>query len=163
MTAAPQIRPSIRFRGRSFLALVLAPVAPLDAWFAELDTLAARSPGFFTGRPVGLDIAAMPLARDDLASLVAMLSDRSIRVMAIENADAASLDRSLPPPIAGGRDARPIETDQKGRANAAASTPRSGSLTLESPVRSGQTIANPTGDVIVLGSVGSGAEIIAGG
>jgi septum site-determining protein MinC len=165
--AAPQIRPAIRFRGRSFLALVLAPVAPLEAWFEELDLLASRSPGFFTGRPVVLDVAGLSPspAREALTDLVGQLSRRSIRVMAIESADQAALDPSLPPPIAGGRDARPIDPEQKGRGAASSAPPaqRSGSLTLETPVRSGQTIANPTGDVIVLGSVSSGAEIIAGG
>jgi septum site-determining protein MinC len=34
---------------------------------------------------------------------------------------------------------------------------------VETPVRSGQTIYYPNGDVVVLGSVGSGAEIVAGG
>jgi septum site-determining protein MinC len=34
---------------------------------------------------------------------------------------------------------------------------------LDSPVRSGQSIVFPDGDVTVLGSVGSGAEIVAGG
>jgi septum site-determining protein MinC len=37
------------------------------------------------------------------------------------------------------------------------------SLLIESPIRSGQTIAFPNGDVTVLGSVSSGAEIVAGG
>lgn len=37
------------------------------------------------------------------------------------------------------------------------------SLLLESPVRSGQSIVFAEGDVTVLGSVGSGAEIVAGG
>jgi septum site-determining protein MinC len=34
---------------------------------------------------------------------------------------------------------------------------------VESPVRSGQAIFHPDGDVTVLGSVGSGAEVMAGG
>jgi septum site-determining protein MinC len=38
-----------------------------------------------------------------------------------------------------------------------------GSLLIDSPVRSGQSIVFPAGDVTVLGSVASGAEIIAGG
>ena len=37
------------------------------------------------------------------------------------------------------------------------------SLLLDSPVRSGQCIVHPEGDVIVVGSVASGAEVIAGG
>jgi septum site-determining protein MinC len=34
---------------------------------------------------------------------------------------------------------------------------------IETPVRSGQTIMNPDGDVIILGSVASGAEVISSG
>ena len=37
------------------------------------------------------------------------------------------------------------------------------SLLVETPVRSGQAVINPDGDVIVLGSVASGAEVIAAG
>ena len=37
------------------------------------------------------------------------------------------------------------------------------SLLIEAPVRSGQTIVFIDGDITVLGSVGSGAEIVAGG
>jgi septum site-determining protein MinC len=161
--AAPKIRPSIRFRGRSFLALVLAPVAPLEEWFEELDTLASRSPGFFAGRPVVLDLAGMTLGREEVTALIAKLSERAIRVMAVENAGKDVLDASLPPAISGGRDARPIEPDKSSRPAPPPAPSRGGSLMLESPVRSGQTIANPAGDVIVLGAVSSGAEIVAGG
>ena len=41
--------------------------------------------------------------------------------------------------------------------------PKTNSLLLDSPVRSGQSIVFTEGDVTVLGSVGSGAEIVAGG
>jgi septum site-determining protein MinC len=160
VTAAARIPAAIRFRGRSFLALVLAPVEPLDAWFDELDLLASRSPGFFSGRPVVLDLAAMRLDQAQAAALVDALLDRSIRVMAIENALPGVLNASLPPAITGGRDARPIEP---GGADRPAPALRGSSLMLETPVRSGQTIANPHGDVIVLGAVSSGAEVIAGG
>jgi septum site-determining protein MinC len=37
------------------------------------------------------------------------------------------------------------------------------SLLIDEPIRSGQSIVFPTGDVIVVGSVASGAEVIAGG
>ena len=42
-------------------------------------------------------------------------------------------------------------------------TKKTNSLLLDQPVRSGQSIIFPDGDVTVLGSVGSGAEIVAGG
>ena len=37
MTIAVKPRPTIRFRGRSFMALVIAPESPLDAWLADLE------------------------------------------------------------------------------------------------------------------------------
>jgi septum site-determining protein MinC len=37
------------------------------------------------------------------------------------------------------------------------------SLLVDAPVRSGQAVYHPDGDVTVLGSVGSGAEVMAGG
>jgi septum site-determining protein MinC len=37
------------------------------------------------------------------------------------------------------------------------------SLLIDAPVRSGQLIVHPEGDVTIVGSVASGAEIIAGG
>jgi len=37
------------------------------------------------------------------------------------------------------------------------------SLMIEDPVRSGQTVVFTEGDITVLGSVGSGAEVVAGG
>jgi septum site-determining protein MinC len=37
------------------------------------------------------------------------------------------------------------------------------SLLLDNPVRSGQSVVFPDGDITILGSVGSGAEIVAGG
>ena len=41
--------------------------------------------------------------------------------------------------------------------------PQPTTLLVETPVRSGQAVFFPNGDVTVLGSVGSGAEVIAGG
>ena len=37
------------------------------------------------------------------------------------------------------------------------------SVVITEPVRSGQSVVHPTGDVTVVGSVASGAEVIAGG
>lgn len=38
------------------MALVLAPVLPVSEWLDDLDALARRSPAFFVGRPVILEI-----------------------------------------------------------------------------------------------------------
>jgi septum site-determining protein MinC len=44
-----------------------------------------------------------------------------------------------------------------------AGNPDSGTLMIKAPIRSGQAIMHPHGDVIVLGSVASGSEIVAAG
>jgi hypothetical protein len=46
-----QSRPSFRFRGRSFMAFVLAPELPLHDWMAELDSQLHRSERFFFADP----------------------------------------------------------------------------------------------------------------
>ena len=147
------------------MAIVLAPEAPLDEWLAGLDALARRSPAFFVGRPVILDITALPLGREELTGLIADLHGRDVRLMGIEGADPAFLGLGLPPPLAGGRPVGDIELPGEGAREAvhAAQPVPAGSLVVDSPVRSGQSVVYPEGDVTVVGSVSSGAEIIAGG
>ncbi len=53
--------------------------------------------------------------------------------------------------------------ERKNRRRAGSQTDKPTSLLLDSPVRSGQSVVFTEGDVTVLGSVGSGAEIVAGG
>jgi len=191
-------RHSFRFRGRNFLALVLKPEQPLTDWFTELDEWLTRSPGFFTGKPVILDLAGLGFARAEIATLIDDLRGRAIRILGIEGADPAVLDDALPPLLTGGRTSGSVEAIEavdaiakraqatKGGGKGAASgggkaqpakeaaepattaAPTAGasrmpSLLVETPVRSGQTIMNPDGDVIILGAVASGAEIIAAG
>ncbi len=174
-------RQSLRFRGRSFLALVLAPEPPLDGWLVELDDWNKRSPGFFRGRPVVLDVSALGLDKEGLANLISHLSERDVRLMGVEGTKSAYLGLGMPPLISGGRQADvteiaeiPARTDspaaQASPAEASAPQPRfvppppgPTSLLVEMPVRSGQSVIFPEGDVTVIGSVASGAEVIAGG
>jgi septum site-determining protein MinC len=171
--AAARTRPqSIRFRGRSFMALVLAPEAPVGAWLEKLDAWLERSPGFFGGRAVILDLSGLTPAREEIAALIADLHTRDVRIMAVEGADESLLGLGLPPAISAGRESVGLmEAPPKRAAPAAAPVavpPKSApeqpnALLLDSPVRSGQAVLHPKGDVIVVGSVASGAEIVAGG
>ncbi|MGQ4274581.1 septum site-determining protein MinC [Terrihabitans sp. B22-R8] len=156
--AAASIHPGLRFRGKSYLALVLAPTLPLEDWLKELVELGTRSPGFFSSRSVVLDVTGLPLSAAELASLLSRLSEHGIRPMGIEGAqDVASLP-GMPPFLAGGRTTADIEMP-KSKKRAA---PAPASLTVDA-VRSGQSVIFPDGDVTIIGSVASGAEVIAGG
>jgi len=60
--AEPTRQQLIRFRGRSYVAFVFTPVVPIVGWLEEIDATLARSPGFFIGRPVVLDLAGLDLS-----------------------------------------------------------------------------------------------------
>ena len=81
MTAAARPRHSIRFHSRSFHAMALAPQAPLPEWLAELDAWLERSPGFFVGRPIVLDLSGLQLEKDAVVELTKSLFDRNIQIM----------------------------------------------------------------------------------
>lgn len=160
-TADARPRP-IRFRGRSYMAFVLTPEPPVAEWLAELDSLIKRSSGFFASRPVVLDLAGVALSAGAIAHLIGELEARGIRIMGLEGADAAVLGPDLPPLLKGGRAGGDVDSDRPAR-DQAEPQQRRASLLIEKPVRSGQTVYFPDGDVIVLGAVSSGAEIVASG
>jgi septum site-determining protein MinC len=156
---APPTRQLVRMRGRSYVAFVFSPIVPIVGWLEEIDATLARSPGFFVGKPVVLDLSAVDLSSSGISHLVTSLEQRNIRVLGIEGVDAAHLTTSMPPLLTGGRHCVLAQNEPK-RPEA---KPKPLSLLLESPVRSGQSVIFADGDVTVLGSVGSGAEIVAGG
>ncbi len=154
---------AIRFRGRSFLATVLAPTLPISGWLAELDKLAGRSQGYFANRPVILDVGGLVITKTDFAELLVELHEREIKVMGVEGADPSWLGFGMPPSVSGGKHTeivhKPSAEPPKQQGFVDRPIP---SLLIETPVRSGQSIIFPQGDVTVIGSVASGAEIIAG-
>jgi septum site-determining protein MinC len=147
-----------RFRGRSYVAFVFSPTVPIVGWLDEVDATLERSPGFFVGRPVVLDLSAVDLSASAIAHLISNLESRAIRVLGIEGVDEQHLGPALPPLLTGGRQCMLEQQAPKPEAK-----PKPTSLLIESPVRSGQSIVFAEGDVTVLGSVSSGAEIVAGG
>jgi septum site-determining protein MinC len=156
--AEPVSQP-VRLRGRSYLAFVLTPVVPIIEWLKDLDDTLARSPGFFVGKPVVLDLSAVELSRSAITHLIISLEKKNIRILGIEGVDASLLTSTMPPALSGGRAcAVAVEKPEKAEVKAPVA-----SLMLDTPVRSGQSVVFPEGDVTVLGSVGSGAEIVAGG
>jgi septum site-determining protein MinC len=160
---APSL-PMLRVRGRSVMALVIAPEPPFTTWFAALDQQMRRSAGFFADRPVVVDLGAVleSIGRDAIPIALDGLEERGLRVIGTEGVGSNML--------AGTRWAR-LPTNMHGRdvaqapradppAAAAAPIP---SLLVDRPVRSGQSVVFEDGDITVVGAVASGAEVIAGG
>ncbi|POF32237.1 septum site-determining protein MinC [Roseibium marinum] len=208
----------MKFKGKSFIAIVLTPEPPFPDWFKEIDRIIARSPGFFIDRPIILDVRGSKIPIDELEDLLGGLTQRSVRVMGIDGVAGTRLKPGMPPSFSGGRLTSDVDvpepageadrksngaaetapdsrTAAKGTGKAAKSasakatepskingtskgdggepvveTPSGpasftdgSSIVITEPVRSGQSILHPDGDVTVIGSVSSGAEIIAGG
>jgi septum site-determining protein MinC len=160
LSAARQ-RVAMPLRGRSYMAFALAPEPPIADWLEELDTWLRGSSGFFAGRPVVLDLSAVTLTSSAIGHLIVELGTRGVRIMGLEGVAAEKLGPGLPPLVTGGRPA-PVES-VNARSRPAGQERALTSLLVESPIRSGQAIFHPDGDVTVLGSVGSGAEVMAGG
>lgn len=167
--AAP--RQSIRFRGRTYMAFVLSPELPLATWLEDLDHWIARSAGFFLGKLVVLDLTGLRLTRPEYEHLLRELHSRDIRPLGIEGGDPDWRDPNLPLLLNGGRSSSAadlIDPAPAARPAAPAAEPQpqpapNVSLIIDQPVRSGQSIIHPQGDVTVIGAISSGAEVVAGG
>ncbi|MXV44855.1 septum formation inhibitor MinC [Saccharibacter sp. 17.LH.SD] len=160
---------TIRARGRSFLALILSPEAPLESWLRGLDAQMVRSAGFFNRQPIILDLSLLQPDAEGLAHFQDELKKRGIRLIGVEggNRDWPALQNwDWPGKLSGGRPRGNVSLPEDSpdsvppqEHTAALKDP----LVVNGPVRSGQSVQNPDGDVIILGAVSSGAEIIAGG
>ncbi|MGD9740121.1 MAG: septum site-determining protein MinC [Bauldia sp.] len=178
MTIATKTRQSLRLKGKSFLALVLAPEPPLAGWFRELDNLISGSLGFFVARPVILDVSKAISDKAGLRQLLDELAARGVRVMGVEGVRPALLDPDMPPLVNGGRPAEDVDVPPDEPAAVAVPEIRTAMVTpppppppqvvelgvmlIDRPVRSGESIVFQ-GDVTVVGAVASGAEIVASG
>ncbi len=177
MSGATSQRQSLMFKARSYMAFVFAPQPPIVEWLADLDANLARSDGFFANHAVALDLSAVQLSPSAIAHLVANLAERNIRILGIEGlkeADATALPPGLPPVLRNGRGTQTLELPNPGVSAAPQQPPAAGppyvalkpqetSLLIQDPVRSGQSVVFIEGDITILGSVASGAEIVAGG
>lgn len=178
-----------QIRGRSFTAVVLELIGPADAaFYAALDTKLALAPHFFSNAPFVIDLdRAQGLARSgDFTGLVRELRSRRLSLVGVQNGsmeqNTAALTAGLIP-LSGGRDLASVPgSDDSGAAASEGNAPdtagregasgapsqaepeqRQGTLLITEPVRSGQRVFADSGDLVVVSSVGSGAELIAVG
>src|SRR5262249_59168147 len=108
---------------------------------------------------------AVSLNEPQIGELIKELTERGIRVMALEGIEADGIGVSLPPVLKKGRPATGAVPPSSEKSVGARRSPRQepSSLLIESPIRPGQSIIFPNADLTVLGSLASGAEVVAGG
>ena len=108
---------SIRFRDRSYAAVVLSPEQPIAEWISELDHWIGSSTGYFVGRLVVLNLSGVTLNVAGIAHLISELSKRNIRVMGLEGVEPIQ-SPGLPPVLRGTRAVSNIETIESARGDA---------------------------------------------
>ena len=147
-----------------YAAPVLAPRSPIVDWLSDLDAALQQSEHSFVDQPVVLDLTAVRLSPHAIMHLIANLEERRIRILGIEGVNAAEAHGGLPPVLCRHNE-KPRRLTQSAPAQTAPplQTEKLTSLLIDDFVRSGQCISCVDGDVTVVGSVGSGAEIVAGG
>jgi septum site-determining protein MinC len=139
----------------------LVPEAPLFAWLSRLDDLLA---GATQDGNVVLDLSGTKLNAPGLRALVQEIQSRGMRVAGLVGVgieqlgeQAAQLPPVLSPEPARAKQPAPLPPPMPAPVKASVA-----GLLVEGNVRSGQRIDHP-GDITVMGTVSSGAEIVAGG
>jgi septum site-determining protein MinC len=109
---------------------------------------------------VVIDVSGLALTKPTFLGLLDEMSRRDIRLLGVGGAHPSDVDGRVPSLVRGQAD-RP---DAAGAPAVKAPVPAPAcSLLLDAPVRSGQSIGHADGDVTIIGSVASGAEIVAAG
>lgn len=161
--------PPITLRGRTFMALIVAPEYPMADWFAALDQQMRGAAGFFIDRPIVANLAATLETGGPEAVHIVLegLEARDLRLIGVEGVAAPLLAGTrwerLPKTLHGRAQTLEAWTALAPADTPAEPPPAAGSLLIDRPVRSGQSILFEDGDITIIGAVASGAEVIAGG
>ena len=155
-------------RGRFFTAIVLQLAGGPDAGFYRaLDNILTQAPHFFANAPFVLDLdnAAGIDASFDFLGLMREMRKRRLTLIGVQNGTIAQNRAAVTAgliALQGGSDLPPDGKTQDEDAPREVE-PAPGALLVTVPVRSGQQIFSEMGDLVVVASVGSGAELIARG
>lgn len=154
---------SFQIRGASFTVLTLRLAQPRDPeFFAQLAETVALAPGFYRRAPIVLDLSALGRQSPiDLAEFCARLQDLELMPVGFHGASVAwqqaALDAGLSE-FPSGRAADPASVPSR----SAPPPPRPARIVAD-PVRSGQQVYAPQGDLVVNAPVSRGAELLADG
>jgi septum site-determining protein MinC len=141
---------------------------PDAAFYAALDAHLEQTPPFFLNAPVIIDLgqAKGVMQPQDLREMVNQLRSRQLAAFGVQNVASGQAEAAAEAGlilITSGNDV-PLKHPQRPRGpSPEVATRAPASQIVTTPVRSGQTVIAEAGDLIVIGSVSSGAELVAAG
>jgi septum site-determining protein MinC len=161
------VSPAVPFnvRGRLFTAIVLEVTGAVDdAFYTALDAKLKQGANFFAYVPLVLDLEKAPDKVIDFKLLVLEMRTRRLMLVGVQNATPEQKRAAQLAGLIALGTGREMNLDEAIRAGSSTQAPARGATRLiMEPVRSGQRVFAETGDLVIVGSVGSGAEVIARG
>lgn len=158
----------IDLKGSIFTLSVLKLLdADLDHCIDALAAKIAQAPKFFEGAPLVVDVAALGGQPLDFAALSRRLKQLQLIPVAVTGAEPALREAAREagwPHLngSGGASKRTEPNTESTESSSASERPRL-AMTIDTPVRSGQQIYAKDSDLVILGTVSNGAEVIADG
>ncbi|TDF81142.1 septum site-determining protein MinC [Pseudomonas sp. H9] len=176
-TQTPDQDPVFQLKG-SMLAITVLELARnnLEGLDRQLAAKVAQAPNFFSNTPLVLALDKLPAGEGavDLPGLMRVCRHHGLRTLAIranrieDIAAAIAIDLPVLPP-SGARE-RPVEPEPEVKKPEPAPIPApppepviTPTKIITTPVRGGQQIYAPGGDLVVVSSVSPGAELLADG
>jgi septum site-determining protein MinC len=157
-----------QIRGSLQTLLSLKILRPDDpAFFTGLVEKVAHAPDFFRNAPLVLDGGAVKAkAPDCLKEIVERLKDHKVVPVGLQNGSPEWNEAAIALGLAifGAGGAQRDEPAAPGRGpTAKRPPPRPAGMIIREPVRGGQQVVAPDGDLVVMAPVSSGAEVAASG
>ncbi|WP_366929959.1 septum site-determining protein MinC [uncultured Thioclava sp.] len=164
------VRP-FHFRGLFLTAVALRlETSEMDETFYErLDAALAQAPQILDDAPIVLDFALVPDMNvpGKIRDLIDRLFERGLLVFGAQNATDVQLSTvrgyGIIPIKVGRETALPSAKTKAKPAKKTPEAPPKSNMIVTAPVRSGQMVVAEHGDLTIVGSVASGAEIVAAG
>ena len=152
-----------QIRGSSFTLLTLKLSDPKHPdFFAKLGETLALAPGFYKNAPIVLDLSDLVRAKAiDLVPFCTRLRDLSLSPIGFQGATADWEVSALAAGLSVFPAGRATETSAVKARSAPLKKPAS--RVVADPVRSGQQVYAPQGDLIIMSNVSRGAELLADG
>lgn len=138
-------------------------------WPVALQALEARlqkTPSFFRGGRVALDVGPLTLDRSDIEAAQTLLGRNQVELWAVvsdeANTERAAHELGLVVHLGAGDAQRPEEMDANEQEGEGEEANRADGLLIQRTLRSGQSVRHP-GHVVIIGDVNPGGEVVAGG
>lgn len=155
---------AFKLKGRLYTLTVLHILDMEENSFRNnLDDMVSKAPRLFEHTPIVLDFSSVDADASQFKTICGILRAKGLIPIAVQGASESLQKMALASGLAiiGGSSFQDKELIEKPAESKASE--KSQSKIINSPVRSGQQVVSMHGDLIILGSVSHGAELLATG